>query len=90
MNRMSTLPIIALIAVAVIFGIITVTGDFDDQEPTLRAEVIEIEHGNTLVLDIGMDDLKGLGAEIGDDILVKTESDTFSVLLSPSSKYKGE
>ena len=89
MDRMSTLPIMALIAVTVIIGTIAVTGDFSDKEPTLRAEIVEIEHGNTLVLDIGVDDLEALGAEIGDDILVKTKNDTFSVLLSPSSKYKG-
>ena len=89
MDRMSILPIIALIAVAVIIGAIAVVGDSDDQEPTLRAEVVEIIHGNTLVLDIGMEDLEGLGAEIGDDILVETEDDAFSVLLSPSPKYKG-
>lgn len=89
MDRMSKLPIIALIAVAVIIGIVAVYVNFDHQEPTLRAEVIEVIHGNTLVLDIGMDDLEGLGAEIGDDILVKTKDDTFSVLLSPNAKYKG-
>ncbi len=89
MDRMSKLPIIALIAVAVIIGVIAVELNFDHQEPALRAEVIEVKHGNTLVLDIGMDDLKGLGAEIGDDILVKTKDNTFSALLSPDSKYKG-
>ncbi len=89
MGRMPKLPVIALIAVAVIIGAIAVTGDSDDQEPTLRAEVIDVIHGNTLVLGIGMDDLEGLGAEIGDDIRVRINDDTFSALLSPSSKYKG-
>ena len=89
MDRMSKLPIIALIAVAAIIGVIAVELNFDHQEPALHAEVIEVIHGNTLVLDIGMDDLEGLGAEIGDDILVKTKDNTFSVLLSPNSKYKG-
>ena len=89
MDRVSRLPIIALIAVAVIIGFIAIAGESDDQEPTIRAEVIEIIHGNTLVLDIGMDDLESLGAEIGDDILVKIDDDAFSALLSPSSKYKG-
>ena len=89
MDRVSKLLIITLIAVAVIVGGIAVASIFDDHEPTLRAEVIDIVHGNTLVLDIGMDDLESLGAEIGDDILVKINDDTFSALLSPSSKYKG-
>ena len=88
MDRVSKLLIITLIAVAVIVGGIAVASIFDDHEPTLRAEVIDIVHGNTLVLDIGMDDLESLGAEIGDDILVKINDDTFSALLSPSSKYK--
>ena len=87
MDRMSALPVIALIAVAAVIGTIAVTGDFDQK--TLRAEVIEMIHGNTLVLDIGTGDLNGLGAEIGDDILVKSEKDSFTVLLSPDSKYKG-
>ena len=89
MDRLSKLPIIALVSVMVITAAIAVTGDFDDRETALRAEVIEIIYGNTLVLDIGMDDLEGLGAEIGDDILVKTDDDSFLVLLSPDSKYKG-
>ena len=88
MDRVSKLLIITLIAVAVIVGGIAVASIFDDHEPTLRAEVIDIVHGNTLVLDIGMDDLESLGAEIGDEILVKINDDTFSALLSPSSKYK--
>lgn len=89
MDRMSKLPIIALIAVAVIIAAIAIAVSLDHQDPAIRAEVIEVKHGNTLVLDIGMDDLKGLGAEIGDDILVKTKDNTFSALLSPDSKYKG-
>ena len=89
MDRMPKLAIIALIAVAAIVGAIMVADNFDDREPTVRAEVIEIVHGNTLVLDIGPDDLDDLGAEIGDDILVKTDNGTFSVLLSPDSRYKG-
>ena len=88
MDRMSKLTIITLIAVAAIVGAIAVTVNFDDHKPTLRAEVIEVIHGNTLVLDIGMGDLEGLDAEIGDDILVKINDDTFSALFSPSSKYK--
>ena len=89
MDRVSKLLIITLIAVAVIVGGIAAASIFDNHKPTLRAEVIDIVHGNTLVLDIGVDDLKSLGAEIGDDILVKINDDTFSALLSPSSKYKG-
>ena len=88
MDRVSKLLIITLIAVAVIVGGIAAASIFDNHEPTLRAEVIDIVHGNTLVLDIGMDDLESLGAEIGDEILVKINDDTFSALLSPSSKYK--
>lgn len=89
MDRMSKLPIIALIAVAIIIAAIAIVVSLDHQDPAIRAEVIEVKHGNTLVLDIDMDDLKGLGAEIGDDILVKTKDNTFSALLSPDSKYKG-
>ncbi len=88
MDRVPKLIIIAVITAVAIVGAIAISDVFKDKEPTLRAEVIEVQHGNTIVLDIGMDDLKGLGAEIGDDILVKTDDDANLFLLSPNAKYK--
>lgn len=89
MGRMPKLIIIAVITAVAIVGAIAISDVFKDKEPTLRAEVIEVQHGNTIVLDIGMDDLVTIGAEINDDILVKTGNLEFTVLFSPGSGYKG-
>ncbi|MBR4203519.1 MAG: tyrosine-protein phosphatase [Candidatus Methanomethylophilaceae archaeon] len=89
MGRISKAPVITLVAIVAIIGAIAVSDNFRDHDPTVNAEVIEVIHGNTFVLDIGMDVMEGIGAEIGDDILVKTDDDSFSVLLSPDSKYNG-
>lgn len=51
---------------------------------TLRAKVIEQGSGNTLILDIGMDDFDKIGAGIGDDILVRNKECTYKVLLPRS------
>ena len=89
MGRISKAPVITLVAIVAIIGAIAVSDNFRDHDPTVSAEVIEVIHGNTFVLDIGMDAMEGIGAEIGDDILVKTDDDSFSALLSPDSKYNG-
>ncbi len=89
MGRISKAPIITLVVMVAIIGAIAVSDNFRDHDRAVNAEVIEVIHGNTFVLDIGMDALEGIGAEIGDDILVKTDVGTFSALLSPDSRYKG-
>ena len=89
MNRTYKVLVIATVIIVAFIGAIAVADGFRDNGPVVRAEVTEVTPDNALVLDIGMDELEGIGAEIGDDILVKTENDAFSAILAPSSKYKG-